>query len=584
MMTKMVIKGGTVYDPLNGIDGEVMDIFIKDGKIVENLSDVELKDAKILDVKGKVVMPGGVDSHTHVAGPKVNTGRVMCPEDHYKSPLKKTHNTHCGSGEIVPSTYAQGYKYSSMGYTTLFEAAVPPMLARHTHEEFKVMPIVDKAGYLLLGSNWFVMKYLKEGNVEKAAAYVAWALETTKTFGIKLVNPAGVESWAWGKNVHSLEEENIHFGISSGEVIRGLGAVNEMLGLPMSIHLHANNLGHPGNWEFTIDTMDVAKNIKPAVNKQGYDNGVKTKYSHEREQSLYMTHMQFHSFGGTSWKDFESRAEDISNYVNKSDHVIMDSGSVAFGKAICMTGDGPGLYDLAVMNGQKWANVDVELECGSGVVPFVYSMKNKVHSVQWAMGIELLLLTDPRKVIMTTDNPNAGPFTKYPQLITWLMSKKAREDTMKICHKWAGERSGLDGNDKELSLYDLATVTRATPAKAIGMGYRKGHLSPGADADITVYDISPDYNSSDYAAIEKAFTTALFTIKDGEVITKDGRIIETPKGRTYYVDAKFNDELRNEIVADVQDWFRRYYTVNFSNYPVPDLYLTKPTPLNINVR
>lgn len=284
-MTKMVIKGGTVYDPLNGIDGEVMDIFIKDGKIVENLSDGELKDAKILDVKGKVVMPGGVDSHTHVAGPKVNTGRVMCPEDHYKSPLKKTHNTHCGSGEIVPSTYAQGYKYSSMGYTTLFEAAVPPMLARHTHEEFKVMPIVDKAGYLLLGSNWFVMKYLKEGNVEKAAAYVAWALETTKTFGIKLVNPAGVESWAWGKNVHSLEEENIHFGISSGEVIRGLGAVNEMLGLPMSIHLHANNLGHPGNWEFTIDTMDVAKNIKPAVNKQGYDNGVKTKYSHEREQS-----------------------------------------------------------------------------------------------------------------------------------------------------------------------------------------------------------------------------------------------------------------------------------------------------------
>ena len=86
MLYEVITKGGTVYDPLNGIDGEVMDIFIKDGKIVENLSDGELKDAKILDVKGKVVMPGGVDSHTHVAGPKVNTGRVMCPEDHYKSP------------------------------------------------------------------------------------------------------------------------------------------------------------------------------------------------------------------------------------------------------------------------------------------------------------------------------------------------------------------------------------------------------------------------------------------------------------------------------------------------------------------
>lgn len=583
-MTKMVVKGGTVYDPLNGIDGEVMDIFIKDGKIVESLSDSELKDAKILDVKGKVVMPGGVDSHTHVCGPKVNTGRVMCPEDHYKSTLPKTHNTHSGSGEVVPSIYAQGYKYSSMGYTTLFEAAVPPMVARHTHEEFKALPIVDKAGYLLLGSNWFVMKYLKEGNFDKAAAYVAWALEATKTYGIKLVNPAGVENWAWGKNVHSLDDPTIHFDVTAREMIENLALINERFGMPMSIHLHANNLGHPGNWEITLDTMDVTKKIKPNVNKAGYDTGVKTKYSHEREQSVYMTHIQFHSFGGTSWKDFESKADVVAKHINKSDHIVMDSGSVAFGKAICMTGDGPGLYDIATMTGNKWANVDVELECGSGVIPFFYDHKSKVHSVQWAMGLEVMLLTDPKKAIMTTDNPNAGPFTKYPVLIRWLMSRKAREDMMKECHKWASEKTTLANIDKELSLYELATVTRATPAKAIGMGHRKGHLSPGADADIAIYDISPDYNPNDYMAIEKAFSTAKYTIKDGEVITKEGRINETPKGRTYYADVKFNNDLQKEIVEDVQDWFRRYYTVSFSNYPVPELYLTKPTPLNINVR
>ena len=43
-----------------------------------------------------------------------------------------------------------------------------------------------------------------------------------------------------------------------------------------------------------------------------------------------------------------------------------------------------------LLRGQRWANVDVELECGSGVVPFEYSMKNKVHSVQWAMGLDVI--------------------------------------------------------------------------------------------------------------------------------------------------------------------------------------------------
>ena len=58
-----ILKNGIVFDPANNIDGEKKDILIKDGYIVSEVS----KDAKIIDVTNKLVMPGGVDLHSHIA-------------------------------------------------------------------------------------------------------------------------------------------------------------------------------------------------------------------------------------------------------------------------------------------------------------------------------------------------------------------------------------------------------------------------------------------------------------------------------------------------------------------------------------
>ena len=70
MAGTIAIKNGYVFDPLNEINGEIMDIFIRDGKVVRELSAAELKDSKVIDASGMTVMPGGVDSHSHVAGAK----------------------------------------------------------------------------------------------------------------------------------------------------------------------------------------------------------------------------------------------------------------------------------------------------------------------------------------------------------------------------------------------------------------------------------------------------------------------------------------------------------------------------------
>ncbi len=580
-MAATIIKNGYVFDPLNEINGEVKDIFIKDGRVVASLSGAEARDATVIDASGKTVMPGGVDSHSHVAGAKVNAGRLMRPEDHYKSVRQKTDITHSGSGYTVPSVYKQGYDYAAMGYTTVFEAAMPPLEARHTHEEMRSTPILDMGAYMVFGNNWFIMRYLKDGDVEKAAAYVAWMMRTHKAYGIKCVNPAGVENWGWAKNVHSLDEPNIHFEISPREVIRGLAEVNELLGLPMSLHLHTNNLGHPGNWEITRDSLQITSGMDPQ-NKTEVE-WAETKENARRKQCVYLAHAQFSSFGGTSWRDFGSGVKGLVDYVNGADHVVIDNGAVPFGPATAMTGDGPAIHDLYMLSGQKWSNCDVELECGSGVIPLVYLKSSPISAVQWAMGLELLLLVkDPWKTIMTTDHPNGGVFTQYPQVITWLMSKKARDDTAKECHKWAYDRSSLGGVDRELSLYEIAILTRANSARTIGMAYRKGHLGVGADGDVTVYDLDPTrLDVNDPAKLMQKFARPDFTVKDGQIVAKQGQIVATPVGRRYYCRPYLDEALEKEMLVDVKNWFK-YYTLGFSNYPVPEKYLTNPVPIQVN--
>ncbi len=505
----------------------------------------------------------------------------MRPEDHYKSVRAKTAITHSGSGYTVPSVYKQGYDYAAMGYTTVFEAAMPPLEARHTHEEMRATPILDMGAYMVLGNNWFIMRYLKEGDVEKAAAYTSWMLRTHKGYGIKCVNPAGVENWGWAKNVSGLDQPNIHFEVTPRELIRGLAEVNEMLGLPMSLHLHANNLGHPGNWETARDSLMITSGMEPQ-NKSLLEWG-ETKESARRRQTVYLAHAQFSAYGGTSWRDFCSGAADLAKYINMVDDVVIDSGSVPFGPATTMTGDGPAQHDLYMITGQKWSNTDVELECGSGVLPLVYMKSSPVHSVQWAIGLEvMLLIDDPWKTIMTTDHPNGGIFTQYPQLLTWLMSRKARDDTAKECHKWAYDKSSLGGVDRELSLYEMAIVTRANPARTIGMAYRKGHLGAGADGDVTIYDIDPaSLNPNDTAALTSRLARPDYTIKDGRIVARQGEIVSVPEGRRFYCQPYVDEDLEKDMLKDVKDWFK-YYTVGFANYPVPDKYLKNPVAIPVN--
>src|SRR5437773_363035 len=179
-MSLLKIAGGTVYDPVNQVDGIVKDIWIQDGKVVgppgaDATVPPEALPDRILDATGLVVMPGGVDKHAHIAGPKVNIARKMRPEDKRKAPVvRRTPLTRSGTTGSVPSTFATGYLYAGMGYTTAFDAAIPPLGARHAHEEFHDTPIIDKGFFVLFGNNHYVLNQIKARDPAKLRTFVSW--------------------------------------------------------------------------------------------------------------------------------------------------------------------------------------------------------------------------------------------------------------------------------------------------------------------------------------------------------------------------------------------------------------------------
>ena len=108
--------------------------------------------------------------------------------------------TRIEGGKSIPTVFKTGYEYARMGFTFAMEAAMPPLYARHVHEEIHDTPIIDEAALPVFGNNWFMLEYLKNHEIENNAAYVAWILNQTKGYGIKVVNPGGTEAWAWGLN------------------------------------------------------------------------------------------------------------------------------------------------------------------------------------------------------------------------------------------------------------------------------------------------------------------------------------------------------------------------------------------------
>ena len=533
MLTKLT--GGKIYDPANGVSGEVRDIYAEDGKIVAPRPDVRIGAA--YDVKGRIVMAGAIDPHTHIGGGKVTIARMLLPEDHLKDEVARTDITRAGCGHAVPSTMITGYRYAEMGYTACFEPAMLPVNARQAHMEMADTPMVDKGAFAMLGSDDFFLRQLaQKQDFERIKDYVAWTMHASQAIAVKVVNPGGISAFKFNQRKRDLDEQHVYYGVTPRQIVVTLARALEELGVTHPLHVHGCNLGIPGNIESTLATIRALDGLR-----------------------LHMTHTQFLSYGTEGDRKFSSGAARLAELVNKSPNISIDVGQVMFGQTCTASGDSMRQYAISKnAHPKKSVVMDIECDAGCGVVPMRYRDKSYVNALQWAIGLEtFLLMEDPWRLFLTTDHPNGAPFYTYPHLIRLLMDRSFRNEMLQKINPEAAAMSIVGSLTREYTLDEIAILTRAGPARSLGLKDR-GHLGVGASADITVYQ--------DNADRQAMFATPELVFKNGELIVRDGKVVKAVNGATHVARPDYD----RAIEKPLKDYFSRYHTVQMENFKLAD--------------
>lgn len=523
------LAGGEVVDPVNG-ETRKRDLWIRDGVMVER---PEGKRAdKTYDASGCVVMAGAIDIHSHIGGGNVNTARLLLPEHHRAHQRRPAHTPLSNAGW---STFSTGCLYAQMGFTTVVEPAMSPSNALHTHLELADIPIIDKATLSILGNDDFLLSMIRDNaSPSMIDDYVAWTVSSSRSLGVKVIN-AGAAA-AFKENVRTFSFDDIvpSYGLSSRKIVKTLQASVGRLGVPHPLHVHCNNLGVAGS------AMTAAETIRAAEGKP-----------------LHLAHLQFYGYGTEGKRKFSSEAARLAELVNTNPDVTIDIGQVMFGQTVTISADVTRQFSaMGHASPRKSVIIDGDGN-GGGIVPYRY--RHDYHgSLQWAVGLELFLLTnDPWRVFFTTDHPNGAPFTTYPELFELLMSADARDTKVTELNQSALALTTLPSIRREYTFDEIAIMTRAAPAKLLGLKDR-GHLGAGAIADIAVYRKGKD--------IAKMFREAALVFKNGDLVVEDGKITHYRWGRAL----RLNPLPDKAMIKRMNGYYQDRYGLSLDWFTFPD--------------
>ena len=537
-MSRIVLQGGRVIDPANQRDG-VGDIWIEAGRIIAPPADGRADITH--DVTGKIVMAGAIDIHSHIAGGNINTARLLLPEEHKVASARPAKTPLANAGW---STFQNGCLYARMGFTTVIEPAVTPHHALHAHLELADTPVIDKGLLAVLGNDDFLLALMRDKQGPAAIRdYVAATLDATKALGLKVINAGAAAAFKYNQRAFSLDDIVPFYGVSSRAIVEALQRAVIDLGVPHPLHVHCNNLGIPGADATLIETIKAARGLP-----------------------LHLAHIQFYAYGAEGARKFSSAAPRIAEAVNAAPNVTVDVGQVMFGQTVTVSSDVMRQFTARGTASPKKSVIFDGDSNGGGIVPFNYKRDSFYNALQWAAGLELfLLINNPAQVFFTTDHPNGAPYTTYPEVFALLMSRDLRAEWIASLPKEAMAMTSLPALRREYSLNEIAMMTRAAPAKLLGLKDR-GALGPGMAADIAVYD-----DLADRAAM---FRAARLVFKDGALAVKDGDVLGLTYGRAHRLAPRFD----TNIEARLDRYYDDLYGLPRALFSVPEAAIFRDHP------
>jgi formylmethanofuran dehydrogenase subunit A len=535
MLTK--ITGGEIIDPASGRVG-AGDLWIEDETVVK--APLVAQADRAVDASGCIVMAGAIDIHSHIGGGNVNTARLLLPE-HHKAHAPRPKGTPLSS--LGWTTFDTGRLYAKMGFTTVVEPAMSPTNALHTHLELADIPIIDKATLAILGNDDFLLSMIRDhASADMIEDYVAWTVGATRALGVKVINAGAAAAFKENVRKFALDDVVPSYGVSSRQIVKALQTAVCGLGIPHPLHVHCNNLGIPGNVATAAATIRAADGLP-----------------------LHLAHLQFYGYGTEGRRGFSSAAAELAAQVNATPEVTIDIGQVMFGQTVTISSDVLRQFTARHSASPKKTVIYDGDGNGGGIVPYRYR-KDFFGALQWAIGLELfLLISDPWRVFFTTDHPNGAPFTSYPELFALLMSREARDQAMASLPAAAMAMSTLPSIEREYALDEIAVMTRAAPAKLLGLKDR-GHLGPGAIADIAVYRKHKD--------IAKMFGAAAHVFKNGEEVVRDGEMIKLRWGKAL----RLNPPPEKAMMRRLESYHEQRYGLSLDWFTFPDAALARDEP------
>jgi formylmethanofuran dehydrogenase subunit A len=543
-MSKLLVKNGFVFDPFNTIEGDVKDILIEDGKVVDKFTNSS--DLQEIDAKGKTVVPAAVEIHAHVASQQLNWVRLL------GSSNQDFQNQWNG---LALNAIAKDY--ISNGYTFILEANVFPSLTKQTIFDLTRLPVLDKA-YLLNPSNlWALELEFQKEMVEEGAIFLSNLLEKVKGFGLKAYNPFEAEYWNWKVVRKNITEKGRLFNFTAMDVYEKLPKFVENLGLPHSIHAHIEGYEVQNSKENLLTTLNKVKSL-------GLKPNPKNDFPIKRSQIFHLAH-------GSSY-NMDGQNSELIKFYNENQDFDIDLGFIGFDSLNPLITSDRRLINQLInsINPYKLIRSSVESEGDSFATLRKFSKKTKEDCVMWANAIELALNISPWQLQFSVNYPNYANITKIPEIASWLISNGARTQFMSDMEASFLKDNPISSNSNNLTFYDYIILTRASPAKSLGIGSIKGNLGIGADGDLNVLNLN--LNDTDISRDYEKFKTALanmdYIIKAGEVIKDHDKINLNSSGKIFWSSGKTEKVDIKSILARKDSFYQKYSSNFYDSYNI----------------
>ncbi len=545
-MSNLIIKNGIVFDPINNISGEKKDLLIESGKIVEKFKHTNSKDTKSIDASGKTVIPGAIDIHTHIASQQTNNIRLL------------------GSKNKEFQQFWNGLtldyltkEYLKKGYTFIVEANVFPSLAKQTIFNFGQIPILDKAMLINASNLWPLELEYQRGDIEKMSVFISDLLDLVKGFGLKIYNPFEAEEWDFKEIRDDITTNGRLYNFNALAVFRNMTKTIEQIGLHHSIHAHIDG------YESEIGELNAIKVLED-IKTQGLKPSQSSQTKIKRSQIFHLAHASAYSFNDDT---------KLINFFNSNDNFDLDLGFISFNPINPLITSDRRLINKYLdkkKTPKKYPIIKGAFESEGDHFETFRTLKknNSEYCRLWSNALNLALrIKDKWKLQFSINFPNYAHLTDIPEILSWLLNKNSRNTFMENMNNEFKQDNPIFSIENIFSINDLIIITRASPAKSLGLGDIKGNLGIGADADINILNINLQEkdSASQIDEIKKAFSDIDTVIKNGIIVKQGEKINLNHKGALYWSKGTVNTQNYKKIMDKKKEFYKKYSSIFYES-------------------